>query len=70
MKTITKNLVKNENIVFVVTRRGRRIEDKNYKTQAEALYRADCLYSTLKEWDPDDLNKIEIVKTSRPYKIF
>ncbi len=70
MKTISKNLVKNENVVFVVTRRGRRIEETNYKTQPEALYRADCLYSTLKEWDPGDLDKINIVKTSRPYKIF
>jgi len=70
MKIITRNLVKGKNAFYVVTRDGRRIEENNYKTQAEAQYRADVLYGMLKEWDPKGLGNIAIVKTSNTYKVY
>lgn len=70
MKFLTRNLIKGKSSFFVVTRDGRRIEEKNYDTKAEAQYRADTLYVMLKKWDPKSLDKIAIVQTSTPYKIF
>ena len=70
MKIITRDLVKGKDAFFIVTRDGRRIEDNNYKTQAEAQYRADALYGVLKEWDPRGLRNIAIVKTSNTYKVY
>lgn len=70
MKIITKDLVKGKDVFYVVTRGGRRIEEKNYKTQAQAQYRADVLYGVLKKYDPNDLGKIAIVKTSNTYKVY
>jgi hypothetical protein len=70
MKFTTRNLIKGKDSFFVVTRDGRRIEEKNYETKDEAQYRADTLYGVLKEWDPKSLGKIGIVQTSIPYKIY
>ena len=70
MRINTRELIKGEDSYFVVTRRGRRIEDKNYKIKADAEYRANCLYTTLKEWDPKDINHIAVTHTSRPYKVY
>jgi hypothetical protein len=70
MKIITRDLVRGKDAFYVVTRDGRRIEDKNYKTQTDAQYRADVLYGVLKKYDPNDLGKIAIVKTSNTYRIY
>ena len=70
MKIITRDLIRGKDTFFVVTRDGRRIEDKNYRTEAEAQYRADVLYGVLKEWDPKGLGNIAIVKTSNTYKVY
>lgn len=69
MKFTTRNLIKGKSSFFVVTRDGRRIEEKNYETKAEAEYRADVLYGVLKEWDRKGLGNIGIVQTSTPYRI-
>jgi len=70
MKIITRDLVKGKDVFYVVTRDGRRIEEKNYKTLADAQYRADVLYGVLKRCDPRGLGSIAIVKTSNTYKVY
>lgn len=70
MKIITRDLIRGKDAFFVVTRDGRRIEDRNYKNQEDAKYRADVLYGVLKEWDPKGLGNIAIVKTSNTYKVY
>ena len=70
MKIITRDLIRGKDAFFVVTRDGRRIEDRNYKNQEDAQYRADVLYGVLKEWDPKGLGNIAIVKTSNTYKVY
>lgn len=70
MKIITRDLIRGKDTFFVVTRDGRRIEDRNYKNQSDAQYRADVLYGVLKEWDPKGLGNIAIVKTSNTYRIY
>lgn len=70
MKINRKNLDKTSRAFYVVTRRGRRIEDRNYDTENEALDRAHILQRMLKEWDSADLSSVAIVYTSKPYKVF
>lgn len=70
MKITRKNLDKNARAFYVVTRRGRRVEDVNYDTEHDALERAAILKKMVKEWDPLDISSIAIVYTAKPYKIF
>ena len=55
--------------VYVVTRAGRRIEDTNYESKANADERARALRKCLKEWDDPDVEKVCIVKTNKPNRI-
>ncbi|MBT7438103.1 MAG: hypothetical protein HN786_05720 [Cellvibrionales bacterium] len=65
----TKNLEKGSNPYFVVTRGGRRVEEKNYTTQPEAELRAAKLVSMVSKYSPHEKNNISIVRTSEPYRI-
>lgn len=55
--------------VYVVTRAGRRIEAHNYKLKSVAQERAAQLHQMLKHWDDPDMNKVEVVRTSKPNQI-
>lgn len=55
--------------VFVVTRRGRRVEPQNYITIEEAQVRANCLKVLLKQWSPSCVDKVGIIHTSTPNTI-
>jgi hypothetical protein len=55
--------------VFVVTRNGRRIEERNYTTRREAKDRLDALAKMLRTFCDSDLRKIGVCETSEPYKI-
>lgn len=70
MKIVRRHLLKDSSSCFVVTRNGRRVEDKNYQTKYEAENRADILNEMVKEWDPASVGKIEIVHTSLPSKVY
>lgn len=70
MKITRKNITKDAHACYVVTRNGRRIEDRNYETQMEAEERAYKLTLMLKEWDTKNQRDVGIVFTSKPYKIF
>ena len=54
---------------YVVTRNGRRIEERNYYTKMEADNRLEKLRSQLKRWKDPDLKRIKIRKTKYPDKI-
>lgn len=56
-------------VFYVVTRCGRRTEDKNYENAADAAHRADILRNILKKWDPPQSQKVEVVKTNKPHQI-
>ena len=58
-----------EHSFYVVTRGGRRIEEKNYDDKVDAYFRADILRSLLKEWDPSQVNSVSVIKTEKPYRI-
>ena len=55
--------------VYVVTRDGRRIEERNYETNEEAKARMDTLVKVLKKWRDPDSKRVKIEKTSQPKKI-
>jgi len=59
----------NDLFVYVVTRQGRRVEEKNYSTHAEASLRAKELRDLLAEWDPSGLSTVSISKTDKPRRI-
>ena len=52
--------------VYVVTRDGRRIEERNYETNEEAKAR---MVKVLKKWRDPDSKRVKIEKTSQPKKI-
>ena len=54
---------------YVVTRDGRRIEERNYTNASEAKARSDALKAVLSEWDPSSLRSVSIVKTDKPNRI-
>lgn len=58
-----------EEHVYVVTRSNRRIEPNNYQSFAAAEYRANVLKEVLREWDPKDVRRVDIVKTKKPNQI-
>ena len=70
MKLIRKNVSKDSDSFYVVTRNGRRIEDTNYRVKSEAENRAIRLCDMLKRWDKTTLDKVAIVHTSTPQKIY
>ena len=55
--------------VYVVTRDGRRIEERNYETNEEAKDIMDTLVKVLKKWRDPDSKRVKIEKTSQPKKI-
>lgn len=59
----------NDSIVYVVTRNGRRIEDKNYTNRESANIRAEALRKTLKQWNDRDARKVQTTKTNKPNRI-
>ena len=67
MKKDKKKLREN---VYVVTRRGRRIEPDNYQEKEDAQARAQQLFDQLKEWKDPDRNKISVIETEAPHKIY
>jgi hypothetical protein len=69
IKIIRKNLKKDANPYYVVTREGRRVEDKNYQTQSDAELRAAKLIAMVRECSPHERDSVSIVYTSEPYKI-
>lgn len=70
IKILRKNLIKQIEPCYVVTRNGRRVEDKNYHTQKDAEFRAAKLLAMVKKWDPNTINSIEVVYTSLPNKVY
>ena len=70
MKFERKHLNEDNGAVYVVTRGGRRIEDRDYTTRQEASDRAQILHGMLKEWSPLEVRSISVVHTSDPRKIY
>lgn len=70
MKLIKRNNNQSKGSVFVVTRDNRRIEHNNYSNYKSAEYRALKLVEMLKQFDTTTVNKVAIVQTSYPEKIF
>ena len=56
--------------VYVVTRRGRRVEPDNYQDKNDAQVRAQQLFDQLKYWKDPDRNKVTVVQTTSPHKIY
>lgn len=54
---------------YVVTRNGRRVEERNYYTKMEAEKRLESLRITLKKWKDPDYKNIKIRRTIYPEKI-
>jgi len=54
---------------YVVTRNGRRIEERNYYTKMEAEERLNKLKATLKRWKDPDVKRLKIRRTKSPEKI-
>tara|TARA_B110000305_G_C19448019_1_gene645993 strand:- start:1158 stop:1373 length:216 start_codon:yes stop_codon:yes gene_type:complete len=69
IKIRSQNLAKGQNPLYVVTRSGRRVEDKNYSDQPEAELRAAKLLAMINEYSPHEKNNVSIVRTSEPYRI-
>lgn len=63
------SIKKDANPYYVVTREGRRVEDKNYQTQSDAELRAAKLIAMVRECSPHERDSVSIVYTSEPYKI-
>ena len=61
--------MKDNILVYVVTRAGRRTEDRNYTNASDASLRAEHLRQVLREWDPSQVNQVEVVKTNKPHQI-
>ena len=70
MKITRRNVYKDKDACYVVTRQGRRIEDRNYRTEGSAQFRAEQLRDMLKKHDPRQVRSVGIVYTSDPRKIF
>ena len=68
-KIIKKNLKKNVNPCYVVTRGNRRVEEQNYTDQFAAQERAEKLVAMILQYSPHEKDSVAIVYTSEPYKI-
>ena len=69
IKITRRNLKKDANPFYVVTREGRRVEDVNYTDLSSAELRAEKLIHMIKEYSPHERDSVIIVYTSEPYKI-
>ncbi len=69
IRNIRKNLKKDSESYFVVTRNGRRVEENNYKSKADAEYRAEKLINMIRDHSPHEKNSVSIFHTSEPRKI-
>jgi len=58
-----------KDMVYVVTRGGRRVEPQNYSDEESAKERAAKLIEMLKRCSPNCANKVAIVKTRTPNTI-
>ena len=67
MRIIRKNIIKDKDSFYVITRDNRRVEPHNYKVKWEAEERADMLINMVNNFDPK--SKVAIVYTSIPEKI-
>ena len=67
MKIIRKNVTKDKESFYVVTRDNRRVEPINYKVKWEAEERADKLIKMVNDFDPS--SKVSIIYTSSPERI-
>ena len=56
--------------VYVVTRNGRRIESDNYFSEGAAKDRASALRKMLKKFNDPDKTRVEVVRTTQPYKVW
>jgi hypothetical protein len=57
-------------VVFVVTRDGRRTEDINYATRDAAHHRARKLREALSKIMPKGYGRVEVKEVSKPNKIW
>ena len=57
------------NKLYVVTRNGRRIEEKNYEDKNEAEARSEQLVQVLKKWKDPDQKRVRVIATNNPKKI-
>lgn len=58
-----------KDMVYVVTRQGRRVEPENYTDEEAAKDRAARLIELLKKCSPQCASKVRIVKTRNPNTI-
>jgi len=58
-----------KNMVYVVTRGGRRVEPRNYENEEDAQDRASKLIEMLRKHSPNCANKVSIIKTVNPNTI-
>ena len=65
-----QNKEKKSREVYVVTRNKRRIEPGNYFSETAAQDRARALKKMLKKWGDSDLSRVQVTRTSQPYKIW
>ena len=68
-KTKSRIMSLNKKVMYVVTRRGRRVEPQNYEDVESAQDRAAKLIEVLKKCSPQCANKVGIVKTKNPNTI-
>ena len=66
----TKKRKRKYDIFYVVTRDGRRIEERDYWIYRQASERADQLRSCLRQWADKDAKKIAVIKTQDPRSIY
>jgi len=69
MEEIDHNNQNKKEMMYVVTRDGRRVEPQNYKTESDAQERAAKLIEVLKKHSPQCVKKVGIVKTVNPNTI-
>lgn len=69
IKIYRKNLNKNEDSFYVVTRSGRRVEEQNYTNRSDAELRAAKLLNMVQQYSPHEKDTVSIVHTCNPYKI-
>ncbi len=58
-----------KNMVYVVTRGGRRVEPRNYENEEDAQDRASKLIEMLRKHSPNCASKVSIIKTVNPNTI-
>jgi hypothetical protein len=69
LRLLKKQIINNIKPVFVVTRGGRRVEEKNYTDKHQATERAEILVDMVKRFSPHEKDSVHIVNTSLPERI-